>query len=58
MNALLIFLLQPPENVLAVPAIKPANLELDFIQFFTKIPNLTHSWNEYKLRTEVVNKFL
>lgn len=32
--------------------------EMDFIKAFTGIPNLTHAWNDYDLRTEVVQKVL
>ena len=28
--------------------------DLDFIEAFTGHPNLTHAWNEFGLRTEVV----
>jgi len=36
----------------------PLPAEVDFIEAFTGHPNLTHAWNEYGLKVEVVEKIL
>jgi hypothetical protein len=60
----MIFLLTP-EDIGAIqkayrsPGIKPPNLNPDdLIESITGIPNLTHAWNEYALRAEVVEKVI
>jgi|SRR5882762_2830639 len=52
--------LEPPKNLpLGVAATEPlngSNLEFDFMHLFYKKPNFTHIWNEYELRSEVLEK--
>ena len=50
-------------TIQAFPDLPPAplegaNLEFDVINHFYKTPNLTHAWNEFKLRPQVVDKVL
>jgi hypothetical protein len=55
----MIFVLEPHEQKALVQAFitsAPFPTEVDFIQEFTGIPNLTHAWNEFGLRAEVVAK--
>jgi hypothetical protein len=58
MNAFLIYLLPPAENRplnIQAASLEDANLkEFDFIEAITGVPNLTHAWNEFGLRAEVV----
>jgi hypothetical protein len=61
MNAFLVFLLEPPTNpFLQIPSAPiGANLkEFDFIEHWYKRKDFTHAWNEFGLRTEVVERLL
>jgi len=60
MNALLVFLLQPAKNPpLRLAPIEGANLnEFDVIQHFYGKHQMTHTWNEYRVRPHVVEKVL
>jgi len=54
----LIYLLEPADRRflnLLIPA-QPIPSEFDFIEHLTGIPNLTHAWNRFGLKSDVVER--
>ena len=58
----LLYLLEPSDHAflnMLLPALpNGAPAEFDFIQHFYGKPNMTHAWNEFRLRPELVDEVL
>jgi hypothetical protein len=57
----MIVILDPSERKQLVQdffKLHPLPTQIDFIQVFTGIPNLTRLWNQYALKASVVEKVL